>query len=102
MPIANSETAFDGGRLLIAGYFGSYGYLAINGESPFTEGSLTFTALDTALIIAGSFSDGASLTAASLSDDSIIRTSIAGSFIASKGVLPSSLAKRVRVLSDVF
>ena len=96
------DGALEGGPLLIFATFGDGEYIMINGESPVTSGSLTFTTLDTALNIAGSFSDGASIFASRISDDSFIEASIEGSFIASKSVMPSSLAKRVRVLSDVF
>ena len=98
--IGLDDSAFEGGPLAILGTFGSGGFVVVNGEP--STGSLTFTSIDTAQSIAGSFSDGASLVAFKFPDQSPLMVSIEGSFNASKNVMPLSLKKRGRVLSDVF
>ena len=103
-PIDLDDGVFEGGPLLIFATFGAVEYTLINGESPVTSGSLTFTTLDTNQSIAGSFSDGASIfaTKSDFSDKSFFGASIEGNFSASKRVVPLALAKRISVLSGIF
>ena len=103
-PLNLKDGAFEGGPLLIFATFGAGEYVLISGESPVTSGSLTFTTLDTNQSIAGSFSDGASIfaTKSGFSDESFFGASIEGNFSASKGVVPLSLVKRIKVLSGIF
>ena len=102
--ISLDDGAFEGGPLLIFATFGGGEYILLNGESPVTSGSLTFTTLDTNQSIAGSFSNGASIfaTKSDFSDESFFGASIEGNFSASKGVVPLALAKRIIVLSGIF
>ena len=83
-PIALTDTI----RLLIAGTFGSYQYVTANfgSAASYVSGSLTFTVVDTAGMIAGTFASGSSLGAiAAATTTTTFKAAISGSFEAAKG-----------------
>ncbi len=80
----NSPIALNDTLIIMTGTFGGYQCEFANLDTlNYVDGTMTFTTFDTLKTIAASFSDGASITAASMSDSTYFQASISGSFSAS-------------------